>query len=141
VSNTPTAVPLPAASPEPAVGQSAAPDADGASVMDANVAHKQKLDCAMQLIRTVALDFNNALTSILGHTSLLLSKIDPKNPMRGSLVEIEKSAERAAEVANDLAAFSRQDKDTKAQTIGNLNEVLRRTVEFFRETHPSELEW
>src|SRR5262245_22585110 len=34
---------------------------------------KQKLDCAMQLTRSVALDFNNALTGILGHTSLVLS--------------------------------------------------------------------
>src|SRR4051812_36617223 len=39
-------------------------------------AQKQKLDCALQLSRTVALDFNNALTSILGHTSLLLSKLE-----------------------------------------------------------------
>ncbi len=109
--------------------------------MDASLAQKQKLDCALQLIRTVALDFNNALTSILGHTSLLLSKIDPKNPIRSSLVEIEKSAERAAEVANDLAAFSRQDKDSKTQSSGNLNEVLRRTLEFFRETQKPEIQW
>src|SRR5262245_55322508 len=95
----------------------------------------------MQLIRTVALDFNNALTSILGHTSLLLSKIEPKNPLRNSLVEIEKSAERAAEVANDLAAFSRNDKDAKAQTSGNINEMLRRTIQYFRETQPTSIEW
>lgn len=109
--------------------------------MDANVAQKQKLDCAMQLIRTVALDFNNALTSILGHASLLLSQIDAKNPLRNSLVEIEKSAERAAEIAHDLAAFSRQDKETKAQTSGNLNEVLRRTLDLFKESHPQQIEW
>jgi hypothetical protein len=42
-----------------------APDAGG-------VLLKQKLDCALQLARTVRLDFNNALTSVLGHTSLLL---------------------------------------------------------------------
>lgn len=90
----------------------------------------------MQLIRTVALDFNNALTSILGHTSLLLSKIEPKNPLRSSLVEIEKSAQRAAEVANDLAAFSRYDKEPKGQVSGNLNDLVRRVVELFRENHP-----
>ncbi len=144
MSNAPTSAPLPAGmagTPATPQGSGVTATAEAGSVMDANLAQKQKLDCAMQLIRTVALDFNNALTSILGHTSLLLSKTDAKNPMRGSLVEIEKSAERAAEVANDLAAFSRQDKDSKAQTSGNLNEVLRRTVEFFRETHPSSLEW
>src|ERR1022692_2279816 len=35
---------------------------------EAGLAHKQKLDCALQLARTVALDFNNVLTSILGPT-------------------------------------------------------------------------
>src|SRR5262245_6806634 len=43
--------------------------------LEAGVVQKQKLDCALQLTRTVALDFNNALTSILGHTSLILSRI------------------------------------------------------------------
>lgn len=114
---------------------------EGHTVMEASLAQKQKLDCAMQLIRTVALDFNNALTSILGHSSLLLARADRKSPLRSSLVEIEKSAQKAAEVANDLAAFSRQDKDTKALASGNVNEVLRRTVEIFKEKQPESIHW
>jgi nitrogen-specific signal transduction histidine kinase/CheY-like chemotaxis protein len=117
------------------------PPAEGTSVMEASLAQKQKLDCAMQLIRTVALDFNNALTSILGHVSLLLGKVENKHPLRGSLVEIEKSAQRAAEIAHDLSAFSRQERDTRAQTSANVNEVLRRTVEFFKETQPETVQW
>jgi len=91
---------------------------------------KQKLDCALQLIRTVVLDFNNALTSILGHSSFLLSKIGSDSPWRRVLVEIEKSAEKAAEVANDLAAFTRQDKSTI--NAGNLNDLIRRSIEIFQ---------
>jgi nitrogen-specific signal transduction histidine kinase len=93
---------------------------------------KQKLDCALQLARTVSLDFNNALTSILGHTSLILSKLPPDNPWRRSLMEVEKSAARAAEIASDLGAFSRQEKETKSQTAGNLNQLLQRNVETFQ---------
>ena len=111
------------------------------TVVESSLAQKQKLDCAMQLIRTVALDFNNALTSILGHSSLLLAKSEQQHPMRGSLVEIEKSAQRAAEIASDLAAFSRQEKDAKSHTSGNLNDILRRTVEIFKETHPESVHW
>lgn len=125
----------PARAPEPARQH------DQAAVMEASLAQKQKLDCAMQLIRTVALDFNNALTSILGHASLLLGKLDNKHPLRMSLVEIEKSAQRAGEIAHDLAAFSRQERDTRAQTSGNVNEVLRRTIEFFKETQPETVLW
>lgn len=104
-------------------------------------AQKQKLDCALQLTRTVALDFNNALTTILGHASLLLGKLDSAHPWRTSLVEIEKSAEKAAEIAHDLAAFSRQDKDAKAQQAGNLNELVRRTVDLFRNVEGQEINW
>ncbi|MDX1953434.1 MAG: ATP-binding protein [Verrucomicrobiota bacterium] len=104
-------------------------------------AHKQKLDCALQLTRTVALDFNNALTSILGHTSLILGQMQPDNPYRNSLVEVEKSAEKAAEIAHDLAAFSRQEKDAKNQQTGNLNELVRRSVELFKTPAYPNLFW
>jgi signal transduction histidine kinase len=100
---------------------------------EAGFALKQKLDCALQLARTVALDFNNALTSILGHTSLVLSKMEPSHPWRDSLIEVEKSASKAAEIANDLGTFSRQEKEARAQTAGNLNLLLQRTVEFFQQ--------
>jgi two-component system, cell cycle sensor histidine kinase and response regulator CckA len=97
-------------------------------------AQKQKLECALQLARTVALDFNNALTSILGHTSLILGEIEPEHPWRGALLEVEKSAAKAAEIANDLGTFSRQAKDLHAQTPGNLNLVLQRTVEALQQS-------
>ena len=102
---------------------------------------KQKLDCALQLTRTVALDFNNALTSILGHTSLVLSKMPQDHPWRNSLLEVEKSAEKAAEIAHDLAAFSRQEKESGTQVAGNLNDLLRRTVTLFKASTGANLEW
>ena len=105
---------------------------------EAGLALKQKLDCALQLARTVALDFNNALTSILGHTSLVLSKMEPNHPWRDSLIEVEKSASKAAEIANDLGTFSRQEKEARAQTAGNLNLLLQRTVQFFQQNAGAE---
>jgi two-component system cell cycle sensor histidine kinase/response regulator CckA len=80
----------------------------------------------------VSLDFNNALTGILGHTSLVLSKMEPTHPWRGSLLEVEKAASRAAEIANDLGSFSRQEKESKPQPAGNLNPLLQRCVDFFK---------
>lgn len=126
----PAAAPsAPAATP---AAQATSATAAPASSLDAGLAHKQKLDCALQLARTVSLDFNNALTSILGHTSLVLSKMEPTNPWRHSLMEVEKSAAKAAEIANDLAAFSRAEKEAKVQAAGNLNLLLERNVETFR---------
>ncbi len=109
---------------------------------DTGQAQKQKLECALQLARTVALDFNNALTSILGHTSLVLSQMEPNHPWRGWLLEVEKSAGKAAEIANDLGAFSRQEKEARGQSSGNLNLVLQRTVEVFQQNPPEQpVDW
>jgi nitrogen-specific signal transduction histidine kinase len=113
----------------------------GTVAADSSASQKQKLDCALQLIRTVVLDFNNALTSILGHTSLILGKMEPNHPWHNSLVEVEKSAQKAAEIASDLAAFSRQDRDARLLEAGNLNDLLRRTVELFQTPRLSGLKW
>lgn len=131
----------PAPPPTVAPVPPAAAEAGATSPMDAGQAHKQKLECALQLSRTVALDFNNALTSILGHTSLILSKMEPNHPWKSSLVEVEKSAEKAAEIAHDLAAFSRQEKDVRTQVAGNMNDVLQRTVEVFQNSSGSGMKW
>jgi len=109
---------------------------------EASLAQKQKLDCALQLARTVALDFNNALTSILGHASLVLSRLEPQSPWRTSLLEIEKSAAKAAEIANDLGTFSRQEKEPRSQTDGNLNVLTQRTMELFqRQSTAGAIDW
>jgi signal transduction histidine kinase len=110
--------------------------------MDQSAAHSQKLERALQLTRTVALDFNNALTGILGHTSLVLSQIEPNHPWRASLLEVEKFAAKAAEVANDLGMFSRQEKEPRSQLASNLNLLAQRTVELFKNQTPAKtIEW
>lgn len=102
---------------------------------------KQRLDCALQLTRSVALDFNNALTGILGHTSLVLARMELDHPWRGSLLEIERAAERATEITHQLAAFSRAEKDTQEHASGNLNSVMRRVVTSFQKARPAGLQW
>src|SRR5262249_25579325 len=67
-----------------------------------------------------------------GHTSLLLAKLEPNSPWRASLLEVEKSAAWAAEISNDLAAFSRQEKEVRPQSTGNINSLLQKCVEFFK---------
>ena len=136
----PATAPGPATAPEVsaiahAPGETkTAPDAGGAML-------KQKLECALQLARSVSLDFNNALTSILGHTSLLLSKAEAGHPWRHSLMEVEKSASRAAEIANELSVFSRQEKEAQRSPPGNLNMVVSRCVDFFRGEHGAKITW
>jgi signal transduction histidine kinase/ActR/RegA family two-component response regulator len=141
---------LPPADPEPEVsanspGRAAAAGAaaaeDEAVNASGTLAHKQKLDCALQLTRTLAHDFNNALTGILGHTSLILDRLQPSDPWRKSLIEVEKFAQRAAETAQDLAEFSSPEKDPSRSTAGNLNRLVRHAVQPFQKTGAAGIEW
>ncbi len=102
---------------------------------------KQKLDCMLQLARTMSLDFNNALTGVLAHTSLLLGKAEPGHPWRLSLMEVEKSAARAAEITSELAQFSRHEKEVRRTPAGNLNAVVSRCVDTFRASHGVRFAW
>src|ERR1700690_1039386 len=138
--SAPAPAPVPAAAPEaPAVVSTA--DETKTATDGGGLLFKQKLECALQLARTVSLDFNNALTSILGHTSLLLSKAEANHPWRRSLLEVEKSASRAAEIAHELTVFSRQEKEGHRAPTGNLNMVLNRCVDFFRNEKTAGITW
>src|SRR6185312_3764761 len=123
----------------PAAAPTAPPSAKESSTEV--LVQKQKLDCALQLARTVSLDFNNALTSILGHTSLLLTKAEANHPWRRSLMEVEKSAARAAEIANDLGTFSRADKDHRNQSSRNLNSIVQRAMDLFANAEGKKIAW
>ena len=118
-----------------------APSAPAAPAVTGDAALKQKLACALQLARTVSLDFNNALTGVLAHTSLLLGKAEAGHPWRHSLLEVEKSAVRAAEISAELATFSRQDRAPRQTPPGNLNLIVSRCADFFRNAHGRPFDW
>jgi signal transduction histidine kinase len=117
--------------------------ADGEIPLDPmlSASDQRKLMCALQLTRTVAMDFNNALTSILGHTTHLLNKVDEGDPNRNSLEQIERSVERAAQVAFDLAAFSREEKEMYPAAAANLNKLVRRVVDQYKLKTAAEVSW
>jgi len=56
-------------------------------------------------------------------------------------MEVEKSAAKAAEIASDLAEFSRQEKVVRGQLAGNLNTVLQRCVETFQNSNQEPATW
>ena len=68
----------------------------------------QKLAKLQQEAGDIAHDFNNLLTVISGHSSLLATSVAANDPARASVAEIQKAAERAAALVQQLHELSRQ---------------------------------
>lgn len=94
---------------------------------------RQKLERVFQLTRTLTHDLNNALTGVLGNTSLLLSKTEKDSPLRPLLLELEKACNKAADIAGDLGTFSRQEKGDPATGAGNIKPVIQGAVDAVRQ--------
>jgi PAS domain S-box-containing protein len=93
----------------------------------------QKMDSIGVLAGGIAHDFNNVLTVISGHAELLLSRLGENNPASRSLTEIHKAAMYAADLTQNLLAFSRkQIYEPKVidlnSTITGVYKILKRLI-------------
>jgi signal transduction histidine kinase len=70
--------------------------------------HSTRMEAIGQLAGGVAHDFNNLLTAIRGFAELHLAEHGSDDPRREDIVEIQRAAERAAQLTQGLLAFSRR---------------------------------
>jgi signal transduction histidine kinase/CheY-like chemotaxis protein/HAMP domain-containing protein len=85
--------------------------------------HVQKLESLGVLAGGIAHDFNNILTSIVGNAELIELQIPPGNPIMENLRRIEKSAQRATDLARQMLAYSGRGKFVV--TTIDLNALVR----------------
>jgi PAS domain S-box-containing protein len=74
--------------------------------MEAQLLQTQKLESLGLLAGGIAHDFNNLLMSVLGNASMTLSEIPSDSPAVEAVQQVETAARRAAELANQLLAYS-----------------------------------
>jgi PAS domain S-box-containing protein len=90
----------------------------------------QKMESVGRLAGGVAHDFNNMLQVILGNAALALQDVPTDSTLRDSLEEIEKSAQRSADLTRQLLAFAR--KQTINPKVLDLNDTVASTLKMLR---------
>src|ERR1022692_2358151 len=89
----------------------------------------QKMEAVGLLAGGISHDFNNHLSVILGNTDLLLEKIQ-SGKLQHYAEEIKKATQRAAQLTQQLLAFSR--KQVLQPALLDLNAVVRDVVKILR---------
>jgi len=97
-------------------------DLTGHKHLEEQLRQSQKMEAIGQLAGGVAHDFNNILTAIYGHCSVLQMKMGKDAPFRSDIDQIYAAAERAANLTRSLLAFSRKQIMSPKQV--NLNEIV-----------------
>jgi len=126
-----------------ATGQLDDPDVQGIVLNSRNVTERKRLEAQLhqsqrlesvgQLAGGIAHDFNNFLSVIRGYARFLVDELDADAPLRADAEEIEKAAERAARLTNQLLVFSRHERVQHqavdiAEVLSGINSLLARTL-------------
>jgi two-component system, sensor histidine kinase ChiS len=98
--------------------------------LQSQLTQAQKMESVGRLAGGVAHDFNNMLQAILGNAAIALQDLPADSPLRESLEEIEKSAQRSADLTRQLLAFAR--KQTIAPKVLDLNDTVAGMLKMLR---------
>ena len=99
-------------------------------ILEQQLRQAQKMEIVGQLAGGIAHDFNNLLTAILGYAALGESEAALEGRPGGNFREIQSAAQRAADLIQQLLAFSRR--QVSEVQILNLNDVVVDTQRILR---------
>jgi two-component system cell cycle sensor histidine kinase/response regulator CckA len=102
--------------------------------LEEQLRRSQKMEALGTLAGGIAHDFNNILGGILGYASFIHTQMTTDNPFRDDVETIIHSAQRAAELTNQLLAFARggRPETRPVDVCGIIHEVVKlldRTVD------------
>jgi two-component system cell cycle sensor histidine kinase/response regulator CckA len=95
--------------------------------LEEQLRHSHKMEAVGKLAGGIAHDFNNLLTIISGYTELILMTEVKPTPLHAKLTAIDKAAKKAAELTNQMLAFSR--KQVMEPVVLDLNNVINKLTQ------------
>ncbi len=98
----------------------------------------QKLELVGQLAGGIAHDFNNILTSIMGFSDLARTYVKDDSIAKDYLSSIISKSDQAANLVQQLMAFSRQQKLNLRSS--NINELINQSIDFIKKTIPENIQ-
>ena len=101
-------------------------DITDAVLLQAKLAHSEKMATIGRLVSGVAHEVNNPLAAILGFTDLLLENPEVPTTAREDLQIILRETQRTKEIVQDLLSFARQRPALREPM--NVNSILRQTI-------------
>ncbi len=102
----------------------------GREMMREQLLQAQKMEAVGRLAGGIAHDFNNILSAIIGYSELALLKMPKEDPLRKNVEIIHESANRAANLTQQLLAFSR--KQIIKPEILNINSLIEDMMNMLR---------
>jgi PAS domain S-box-containing protein len=107
-------------------------------MMAAQLLQSQKMESIGRLTGGIAHDFNNILSGIIGYISLVLDDMKASDAHYEDLRQLEKTAQRAAEITRQLLAYSR--KSIGHPEAVEPNTLIQETLQLFRRAAPLTLQ-
>jgi len=101
-------------------------DITDATLLQAKLAHSEKMATIGRLVSGVAHEVNNPLAAILGFTDLLLENPEMPASAREDLQIILQETQRTKNIVQDLLSFARQ-RPVQRELV-SVNNVLRQTI-------------
>lgn len=104
-----------------------------------NLAHHQRLETLGTLTSSIAHEFNNLLTPIMGYSLMALEKLQPEDELYDDILEIYQSSRQAKTIISRLSDLSRKNSaDTFRQV--STDDLIRKTLDVAMPAKPKQLE-
>ncbi len=103
------------------------------------LAHHQRLETIGMLTSSIAHEFNNLLTPIMGYSLMALEKLSPEDALYDDMLEVYDSSKKAKEIISRLNDLSRKSTDSSFRQCSP-DELVHRTLSVAKPAKPQQVE-